>query len=54
MGGWVGLYGRPGAMGRLTLHRQAEVPGRPTAGDHKGPHHLLTTTLTPTQSWDWV
>ena len=23
--GWVGLYGRQGVVGKLTLHRQAEV-----------------------------
>jgi hypothetical protein len=40
--------------GMLTVYRQAEVSWRPTAGNHKDPHHLLTTTLTPTESWAGV
>ena len=35
-GGWVGLYGRPGVVGKLTVHRKAEVSRRPASGDHKG------------------
>jgi hypothetical protein len=33
----VGLHGRPGVVGTLTTHRQAEVSRRSTAGDHEGP-----------------
>ena len=50
-GGWVGLYGRPGVVGKRTVHWQAEFSMRLTAGDHKGPHHLHTTALAPTESW---
>ena len=50
-GGWVGLYGRPGVVGKLTVHRQAQVSWRPTTGDHEGPHHIHPAALAPTESW---
>ena len=53
-GGWVGLYGRPGVVGKLIVHRQAVVSRRPMAADHQGPHHLHSAALAPTESWDLV
>jgi len=53
-GGWVGLYGRPGVVGKLIVHRQAVVSRRPMAGDHKARHHLYSAALAPMESWDLV